>query len=132
MSVTNPYTQYIDNQVLTSTPNKLLVLTYDAAIRFARFALEQMKARNYEEKNTNIKNVQAILYHLKGTLNPDADAKLAASLDSLYAWMLNQLLKANIKNDSAALENVIDILIELRSAWAEAESNVRNGIAQAA
>ena len=40
--INNPYSQYLENQVTTATPGKLLVMTYDAAIRFIKLAAEKM------------------------------------------------------------------------------------------
>ena len=57
-----------------------------------------------EAKNTNIIKAQNILYELRSSLNMEME--LSKSMDSLYEYMILQLLTANIKNDSSALKEV--------------------------
>lgn len=123
----NPYNQYIDNQVMTATPGKLLVLTFDTAIRFGRNALESMKARDLYEQSQNIKKVQNILIELICALNHEVDPALTANLESIYTYCFNRLSHATMKDDQEALSEVIQIMTDLRSAWAEAELAIRAG-----
>jgi flagellar protein FliS len=127
MSINNPYSQYLENQLTTATPGKLLIMTYDAAIRFARTAAEKMSEHKLDEQNANIKKVQNILLELISCLDPKVDRQLAANLNSIYNFMFDRLTQANIRDDSKMLNRVIDMLIELRDTWAEAELLVRSG-----
>ncbi len=127
MPVNNPYNQYQENQVTTATPGKLLVMSFDAAIRFARVALERMNAKKLDEQSANIRKVQNILLELVATLNRGADPQLADSLENIYTFMFDRLTYANIKDDAAAVEEAIEMLIQMRETWAEAELAVRTG-----
>lgn len=127
MSISNPYSQYVDNQVMTATPGKILIMAYDASIRFGRIALERMKEGNLYEQGININKMQNIIMELMNTLNADANPQLAASLETLYVYMYDQLTQANINDDEKNLENVIGMLMELRASWVEAESAMRMG-----
>lgn len=127
MSTQNPYSQYLETQVMTATPGKLLIMAYDGAIRFARIAMEKMKIRKLDEQSANIRKVQNILLELMGSLNWEVDHQLASNLDALYTYMFDRLTQANIADDTVALDEVITILSELRSAWAEAELAIRSG-----
>ncbi len=131
MAVTNPYSQYLENQVMTATPGKLLIMAYDAAIKFCRVAIEKMAEHNLFEQSTNISKTQRILTELIITLNHKADEQLASNLEALYTYMFDRLTHANLHDDPAAVNEVIDRLTELRSAWAEAELAIRSGTAQA-
>lgn len=127
MSMNNPYSQYSANQLTTATPGKLLVMTYDAAIRFARVASENMKEHKLDEQSANINRVQNILLELISCLDHKADSHLAANLHSIYDYMFNKLTQANIRDDVDALDEVIEMLSELRTAWADAELLIRSG-----
>ena len=129
MSIVDPYSKYLENQVKTATPGKLLVMTFDGAIRFSRIALEKMKEHKLDEQSLNISKVQNILIELMSTLNHKVDSQLAANLDALYTYMFDQLTDANIHDNTQALEEVIQMLIELRMSWAEAELSVRTSSA---
>lgn len=127
MSMTDPYAKYLETQVMTATPGKLLIMTFDAAIRFSHAAKESMKANKLDEQSTNIRKVQNILLELMASLNHQVDAKLTADLDALYTYMFDRLTAANIHDDFNAIDEVMGILSSLRSTWVEAETTARTG-----
>jgi flagellar secretion chaperone FliS len=127
MSIKDPYAQYLENQIMTATPGKLLILTYDGAIKFARLALDGIRKYKLDEKSFNIGKVQNILIELMSTLNHDVDQQFAANLDALYTYMFDQLTAANLNDNIQILEEVIQILTDLRAAWMEAEMSARTG-----
>lgn len=127
MSIANPYSQYMENQFKTATPGKLIVMAYDAAIRFARAAAEKMKEGRLDEQSANIIKVQHIVLELISSLNFHADSRLADNLEGLYSYVFDRLTYANTRDDQAALEEAIRILSDMRSVWAEAELLVRSG-----
>ncbi|MEN6372157.1 MAG: flagellar export chaperone FliS [Armatimonadota bacterium] len=127
MSMNNPYSQYSLNQINTATPGKLLIMTFDGAIRFAHTAAANMKEHKLYEQNENIKKIQNILIDLISTLNPKIDSQLAANLSSIYSYMFDRLTYANMKDDVSAITEVIEMLKELRTTWANAELIVRSG-----
>ena len=125
MSISNPYSQYVDNQVLTASPGKILIMAYDAAIRFSKLAIQKMKEGNLYEQNRYIDKTQNIILELISTLNPEANPNLAADLESLYVYMYDHLTQANINDDVKMLEDIVTMLSDLRASWAEAELAVR-------
>jgi len=127
MAVTNPYDQYVDNQVMTATPGRLLILTYDAAIRFARASQEAIKNQDYYELSQNIKKAQNVLISLIGALNHEVDEQLTSNLDAIYRYSFDKLSDACVNDNLDSLNEVIHILTDLRLAWVEAEKSVRSG-----
>lgn len=121
----NPYDKYIETQVMTASPGRLLIMSYDMAIRFARLAEESMKRGDLFQQGENIRKAQDILLELSSALNPEANKKLADDLRAIYSWMFDQMTYANIRDDSAALGNVVNLLTELRTAWVEADRTAR-------
>lgn len=113
MTVNNPYSQYIENQFNTASPGKLLIMAYDAAIRFAKTAAEKMKEGKLDQQSENIRKVQNIILELMSSLDMKVDRQLAENLYSLYSYIFDRLTHANIKDDPQALEEVIQILFEL-------------------
>ena len=55
---------------------------------------------------------------LKGCLDP-AGGEIAAQLSQLYDYMCRRLLLASLKNERAGLDEVSQLLDELRGAWAK-------------
>lgn len=130
MAVSNPYAQYQSNQMNTAGPDKLLLMAYDGAIRFATIGREKIKAGVLDEKSINIGKAQAIITELIVTLNPEHNPQLAANLANLYEYLFNRLTDANLKNDEGAADEVIGILSDLRDAWSQAAQVWREQSAQ--
>ena len=115
---------YQTQAVLTASPGQLVLMLYDAALRFlsqARAALEgdENDWRRFEVINRNIQKAQNIIAELRGTLNHQAGAGIAASLDRLCEYYNQRLFVANIKKDVAPVIEVEGLLRELRDGWAE-------------
>ena len=54
---------------------------------------------------------------LKASLDLNVGGALAVNLSDLYTYMIQRLLVANMKNDTAILDEVSTLLLELRGAW---------------
>lgn len=131
MSISNPYAQYQSNQVSMASPEKLLLMAYDGAIRFARVGLEKMREGVLDEKSSGLGRAQSIIAELLAGLNPEHDPELVSNLARLYEYMFNRLSVANLNDDERAAAEVIGMLVELRESWAQAAESLRAG-AQAA
>ena len=66
-----------------------------------------------------------IITELRGSLNLAQGGSLAQNLNDLYAYMLQQLLKANVGNDAGLVSEVARLLGEVRSGWAAIGPQVR-------
>jgi flagellar protein FliS len=114
--------QYWKSQILTASPGRLLLMTYDGGLRFLRLAARAMEEKNLEEQHTNITKAQRIVLELLNTLDHSANKPLAASLDSLYRYICDRLTEANVRDDLEALREAEMLLSRLRESWAEAEA----------
>lgn len=121
----NGYSQYQQNNILTASPSKLLLMAYDGAIRFARIAGEKMRENNLDEQNKYINKSIAIVMELVSSLKEDIDPTLVSRLRSLYAFVIEQLTLANLYQDEKPLAAAIKILSDLRETWAEAEKKIQ-------
>ncbi len=114
------FSQYQTNQVSTATPEQLLIMLYDGAIRFANQAKDAIDQKDPEDRNYYVNKTLAIIYEFSATLNHEVGGQIAADLASLYDFMVRQLNRANIKNDAASLDTVIGLLTDLRETWRQA------------
>ena len=112
--------QYQNNQVLNATPERILVMLYDGAIRFCRQAMQALDEGRHKDRGERIGKVMAIVCEFSNTLDHEVGGEIAADLDALYDFMVRELTRANVKNDRGALETVEKLLLELRETWVEA------------
>jgi flagellar protein FliS len=104
--------------VAAATPHKLVVMLFDGALTAVTGARAAMQRGEAAQKGVLIgKAVSIIDEGLKASLDVDAGGELAQNLRALYAYMSQQLLLANLKNDQKALEEVGKLLTDLRAAW---------------
>ncbi len=109
--------RYKRTDVATASPEKLVVMLYDAAITSLENALKAIEKKHSEEQvHNNIVKAQDIVFELSSSLNFDA-GEIAEKLAAIYAYMGKRLSEANISKDKKPILEVIDHLKDLRGAW---------------
>jgi len=117
----NGYTnQYLANTVNSASPEQLMLMLYDGAIRFVSLGIQAIENGLIDKRAYYINKTSAIVSEFAATLDHNQDAKLAEDLDALYGYMLRRMLEANLKNDTAPLIEVKKLLSDLRATWAQA------------
>ena len=117
----NGYTnQYLANTIYSASPEQLMLMLYDGAVRFLTQGIQAIEAKQIDKRAYYINKASAIISEFAATLDHGQDAKLAEDLDALYAYMLNRLQEGNLRNDIQPLEEVKNMLADLRSTWAQA------------
>jgi flagellar secretion chaperone FliS len=113
----NPYQK---TQIITSTPEKILIMLYDGAVNFTKIAREKLVKGDRAGKGMYISKAQAIVAELMNTLNHEVAPVIARDLERLYIYMIDEYIAANISNNPIHLDNVIRIMTTMRDTWAEA------------
>jgi flagellar protein FliS len=108
----------LETGVVAASPHKLIVMLFDGAITAIRKAAEQMAAGDVPGKGASIsKAILIIDSGLRSSLNKEAGGDIAANLDALYEYMGVQLLTANLRNNAELLDEVQQLLQDLRASW---------------
>lgn len=120
----NPASAYasvnVETSIAEASPHKLVLLLFDGAIEACSQARLFMEHKQIAEKGTAVsKAINIITNGLKASLDMESGGELAERLAALYDYMVQRLLYANLKNQPAALGEVIALLTELRDAWAQ-------------
>ncbi len=110
----------VSTSVSQADPHQLIQLLYDGAIAAIFQARHAIATQDIEGKTTTISKAMRIIDEgLKAAIEPGDNPELSENLRGLYDYMLNLLLRGNLNNDEAPLAEVLKLLGELRSAWAE-------------
>lgn len=118
MAMNNPYAKYKENSINIATPEELTLKLYDGSIKFAKLARMAMEEKNIQETNNNLSKSQNIIDELNFTLNMDYE--VSEGLRSLYTFIKEQLVEANIQKDLKVLDEVLPIMESMRDTWKEA------------
>ncbi|NLY90585.1 MAG: flagellar export chaperone FliS [Firmicutes bacterium] len=117
-SENNPYKRYRQTQVETAGPLELIIMMYDGAIRFCNQGKIAIEERKFNEANKLLQRAQDVIDELNISLNMEA-GEIAAHLRDLYDFINSKLVEANIKKDPTLIDQIVGLLTELRSSWAE-------------
>ena len=121
MSSANPYLkQYQKNSVETASPEKLLILLYDAAIQFLNKAKIAMETEDIEQIHNNLTGCQNIILEFMSTLDMKQGGDLATNLYRLYEYYYNTLVEANLQKNIKKVDEVLKHLKSLRETWQKA------------
>ncbi|MFN9574868.1 MAG: flagellar export chaperone FliS [Betaproteobacteria bacterium] len=100
--------------------HQLVLMLYDGAVEAARLALGHLQAGRVAQKAAALSRAARIVEEgLKVSLDRTAGGQIAERLSDLYDFMILRLLQANLRNDAAALGEVIRLLEDLRAAWVQ-------------
>lgn len=112
--------QYQQNNMLTASPERILILLYDGAIRFTRQALDAIESGDHKIRQESISRSMAIITTFSNTLDREIGGEIADNLDALYHFMIRELTMANLQNDAEKLRVVEGLLSDLRETWVQA------------
>lgn len=117
----NGYEAY--NEAVVHTTDKkeqILLMLYDGAVRFVRFARMGIEKKSPKIRGENISKIMRILTELDCALDREGGGELVDNLSDLYRYMMDRLTHANVKNDTEALDEVEWLLTELKNGFEEA------------
>src|SRR5262245_3714470 len=103
--------------VAAADPHRLIVMLMDGALERLAQARGCIKNGALTDKNHLISTAVAIIDELRCSLDLANGGPIAANLDDLYDYMCRQLVKANLSNRIETLDEVSQLLGEIRSAW---------------
>lgn len=117
MAISNAYSQYGNNKVLTASPAELTLMLYDGAIKFCNIAEMAIEAGDASKAHTNLVKVQRIIDYLRQTL--DMKYKVAEDFERIYVYLSKRLVEANVKKDIEIVKEVNTHLHSVRDTWKE-------------
>lgn len=116
--VNNGYGQYMKSSIMTAPPEELVLMLYNGAMKFLKRAMIHLEDKNIEECHNAIVKAQDIVIEFMAKV--DTDYEVGKNLLSLYEYMHQRLIEANIKKDMKIIEEVYDMFKELKETWEEA------------
>lgn len=117
--------KYLQAQIATASPEQLLLMLYDGAIRFLSGAEESMKNEEVLEAHEALIRGQRIVIELMCCLKRDVDPALSDNLTSLYYYIYQLLIRANLEKDADKINEAVGLLSVLRSGWREAVATLK-------
>ena len=108
---------YKNQELMTASPARLVVMLYDRAIFSLNDAIKAIETGDIERRWKSNKNANEVITHLAMTLDFEKGGKIAQNLNDLYKFMLLTLINVDIRNDPQPARDVIKLLEPLRQSW---------------
>ena len=107
-------------EVKTADQFELVILLYKGAAKHLNLAKKFLREGDIENRVGSINKAAAMIGELQAALDYEKGGEIAASLNQLYSYMLNRLASANYDQKTEPLDEVLQLLGTLQSAWAQA------------
>jgi len=108
-----------NSSIAFADPHQLILRMMDGAINRIAQAKGSMRRNDIAAKAETISKAIAIIGSLEACLDHEQGGELSQNLSSLYEYMNLTLAQANIHDDVDKLEEVSNLLLEIKSAWVQ-------------
>jgi len=113
----NPYQKYKQTSILSAPREQILLMLYEGAIKFTKLAIQAAEQKKVAERGSNIMRAYDIILELQVSLDHKVGGEIAAQLDQLYTYVLDQYTKANISGEIDPLRNSLKVIENLFDGW---------------
>jgi len=121
--------QYQSNDVAgamgDASPHQLVQMLLAGALDRLAQAKGGVLRKDRPQKLHGVAKTVAIIEHLRLNLDHEAGGEIARNLENLYDYMVRRLLKANVDDDVAIIDEVAGLLRDVKSAWDAIPMNLR-------
>lgn len=116
---TQIYNAYSENQIGIESPQRLIEMLYEGLLRFCSRMKVFIKKDDIEQRLYYCKRATAIFIELINSLDYERGGDVAYYLNGLYLQEIKLLSQANLRNDEAKVDEVINVVRCLLEAWRE-------------
>ena len=100
-------------------PHKITLMLMQGALDRMAYAKGCIERRDFEGKSEHLSRVSAILINLRDTLDLEVKSEVTENLYALYDYMIQRITDANIQNDLKIMDEVINLMLPIKTAWSQ-------------
>jgi len=123
--VKNYQKEALKTRVAGADRYEIIQMLMAGAVEKMVFAKVSIEKKQLEAKAEHISKASAILEALRGCLDFEVGGEVTENLYALYSYMIDRLLDASLKNDPEIIDEVMNLLKEIKSAWDAIPVDVR-------
>ncbi|MDA7494570.1 flagellar export chaperone FliS [bacterium] len=120
MSYAQAAATYQRNAVMTASPEKLIKLLYDGAIKHleqSRTALMDESTSRSPEVGMSMSKAMGIIGELRASLDHTVGGDVSRNLEQLYEFVLDQLSQANLQRTPDGVNSALEVMRTLKEGW---------------
>ena len=118
LQATKAYQQInISSEAQGATPHRLIGMLLEGVLKRLAEAKGAIERQDATAKGESIGKAISIIGELQGALRDTDSNEVAGNLDRLYDYMTRTLLQANIESSNVRLNEVAQLIIEIKAGW---------------
>ena len=116
-SALDKYRNVNSSEAQYATPHRIVQMLMEGALDKISAAKGAMERADIDQRQNQINWAISIIDGLRASLNMEVGGEIAVNLDNLYEYMTRRLAEASMANDAAILDEVAELLKEIKGAW---------------
>ena len=116
---TNGYQTYLENEILSASPMRLVELMYRTALDSIAAARRAIRAGDIHARSRAITKAMRIVTELSRCLNREAGGELGENLARIYGYVIRLFIESNAKQAEGPLAEAERLLSTLADAWSQ-------------
>lgn len=113
----NNVNEYLTNQVLTASPERLQLMLLEAVMNAGRRAEELLAEGTPVAASVELARGEAIMADLVGSLRKDLAPALVAQVAAVYGFILQSLTETHLTDDPQPLRSALRVLAVEIETW---------------
>ncbi|MCA9243937.1 MAG: flagellar export chaperone FliS [Phycisphaerales bacterium] len=109
--------EYLRNAVMTASPERLQLMLFDGAIRFATRGREAVVADDLEGAFNALDRAQRITLQLAAGMNREVNPDLVDQMAALYNFVYSRLVDGCVRRQIEPIDEALRVLRHLRETW---------------
>ena len=122
--------RYVKAQNETASPERLMMLLFEAALRHIRSAATALEQGRARDASPSLGKAGAIVAHLDATFDRARYPALAENLGAVYRFTCQRLIAANLRRDARLVRDAERAFAPIVDAFAKAVEQVASGAAR--
>lgn len=107
----------VKDDLAVADPHRVIQLLMQGALENLAKAKGFIERKDFAGKSATLSKAMAIISSLQGSLDFDAGKEVADNLAALYDFMVNHLILASRENSLQKINDVMDVLLTIKTAW---------------
>jgi flagellar protein FliS len=119
--------RYVQAQNETASPERLMVLLFETALRHVRTSIIALEAGRFEEAAIASEKAQQIVFHLDATFDRSRLPELGENLSAVYKFTGQRLLMGVVRRDPKMFRDAERAFAPIAEAFARAVESLPAG-----
>lgn len=107
----------VRDELMVADPHRVIQLLMQGALENMAKGKGAIGRKDFAAKAQTLGKAMSIILALQASLDMSVDTEIANNLWSLYDFMHNELVSASSGNDAQRVQDVMDIMLSIKSAW---------------